>query len=92
MVGGTLTLAAVQLAGRELMLALVDRSAIADPKQANAILQMIQKMMPGKNVVLAAEDKMTVGKPTIFYGPALLTNGLQGHSAGDFKWTQVKYT
>ncbi len=92
MAKGSLTVAAMQVSGTEIILVLVDRMAITDPSQTSNIMLTAQRLMPGKNIILAAEDKLAAGQPTIFAGSPRLTGLFRGRRAGDFKWTTVTYS
>jgi hypothetical protein len=92
MAKGSLTIAVMQVSGLEIVIVLVDRLAIADMGQSATIMRTAQKLMPGKKIILAAEDKFTAGQPTIFAGPPNLTGLFRGRRAGDFKWSIVTYS
>ena len=87
----TVQASAVMVAGREVVLALVDWEGVKGPQEINVTYAQVMQIFPGKNIVLVARDPLKYGQPAVFFGQPDLARLFEGRQIGDFRWTPVEY-
>ncbi len=87
----TVQASAVMVAGREVILVLVEWAGVQGPTEMNNTFALVRQLFPAKNIVLVARDPLKYGQPAVFFGPPDLARLFEGRQIGDFRWTQVEY-
>lgn len=87
----TVQVSAVMVAGREIILVLVDWAAVSGANEINQSFGFLRQLFPGKNVILVARDPLRYGMPAVFFGQPELATLFEGRQIGDFRWTPLEY-